>query len=82
MNSLFNEEALTHLSYSINENNAKIEICSDNEIISRNKTKLRQVIENLLSNTLKFVPEGVAPHIKLICSTRENDFCFQISDNG
>ena len=81
MNSLFNE-ALAHLSYAINENNGKIEICSDNVIITGDKTKLRQIIENLLSNALKFVPEGVAPHIKLSCSMRENDFLFQISDNG
>jgi len=49
------------------------------EIIKSDRTKIRQVLDNLYSNALKFTPSG---SITLKCSL-ENDFLiFRVSDTG
>ncbi len=76
------DEALSHLTYSINETNAAVKVDCKNKYIHADKMKLRQVIENLLSNALKFMPKGVTPLIQIQCEERENDLLFKVSDNG
>lgn len=56
--------------------------CEDLPLITGYETAIRQLLQNLLSNSLKFRKVGVAPEI-YISGTRAGDFWkFEIRDNG
>ncbi len=46
------------------------------------KSPLRQVFQNLISNSLKYRSPGIAPRIKIKSTTRPSHVEFAISDNG
>lgn len=46
------------------------------------KTPLRQVFQNLLSNSLKYHIKGIAPLINISAEENETHWQFAISDNG
>jgi light-regulated signal transduction histidine kinase (bacteriophytochrome) len=46
------------------------------------RTALAEVFLRLLSNSLEYRREGVAPRIEVTCVRRENEVCFAIRDNG
>ena len=46
------------------------------------KTPLRQVIQNLVSNCLKYHSPGIAPRIKIKSTTIPAGYRFAVSDNG
>lgn len=47
-----------------------------------NPTQLYQLIQNLLDNALKFVPQGRTPVIAIKVSDTGNAYHFQVQDNG
>ncbi len=76
-------EVMNHLTYSIKEKSATINLeCNEKHSLRADRIKLRQVIENLMSNALKFMPEGKTPVIHLRCEDKETEWQFVISDNG
>ena len=46
------------------------------------KTPLRQVFQNLISNSLKYHDHTVAPIIKILCTEDERYYQFAVEDNG
>jgi PAS domain S-box-containing protein len=46
------------------------------------KTPIRQVFQNLISNSLKYHKAGVAPVIHISCKENATSFQFSIKDNG
>ena len=60
-----------------------IKILIENELpeYTADRTRLTQLFENLLSNSIKYIdkPEGI---IKIGCTEEENEWKFRISDNG
>ncbi len=45
-------------------------------------TPLRQILTNLISNSLKYVNHGVAPHIKIACKETKKHWQISVTDNG
>jgi len=46
------------------------------------KTPLRQVLQNLISNGLKYQRPGVSPIIDVLCTETERNWEFEVKDNG
>lgn len=73
--------ALRLLHETIESKNAEIQY-DPLPVVVGNSTQLYQVIQNLLDNALKFIPEGRQPKLQ-IRLTEEGDFYqFSLSDNG
>ncbi|GAB4033556.1 sensor histidine kinase [Spirosoma gilvum] len=50
--------------------------------ITAHPTDLKQVFQNLISNSLKYRKAGVAPQITIRAIDESNQFCFAVRDNG
>lgn len=46
------------------------------------KTRIRQLFQNLMSNALKFVQPEEIPKISILCETKADHYYFRVSDNG
>jgi PAS domain S-box-containing protein len=51
-------------------------------VIHTHKTRLRQVFQNLIGNSLKYHKQGVPPLINISCKETETDYQFAVKDNG
>ncbi|MCC6725013.1 MAG: tetratricopeptide repeat protein [Saprospiraceae bacterium] len=51
-------------------------------VVEGNPTQLYQLIQNLLDNALKFVPEGRRPEVSIQASNGDGFYHFQFKDNG
>jgi len=90
------KEILSNLEIVIHETKAKITIEKELPFIEANSTQMRQLFQNLISNSLKFIKPGIIPEINItyeIKKGKEIDqmderivddiFCvFYIKDNG
>lgn len=76
------DEVLADLDYRIDEKKASIKI-GKLPILTGVSSQLRQLFQNLVSNSLKFTREGVAPVIEISAETvPEKDFDCQRDDSG
>ncbi len=66
----------------IEENNINIEIGKMPNIIFADPTRLRQLFQNLISNSIKFKSIDQPPLIKINCKETETDYHFSLEDNG
>lgn len=75
-------EILLSLNTQIKENEAKIEIDIQSDLIRFSKKNLRSILSNLLTNSIKFKKRNLNPQIQ-IKTWKENDTCvISVSDNG
>ncbi len=65
----------------IEEKQARV-IFADLPVIYTYKTPLRQVLQNLISNSLKYSTAGVAPEINISCVETESQWEIAVRDNG
>ncbi len=70
------------LSLKITESNATIKICSDLPQLVVFGTGFRLLMQNLISNALKFKKEGVDPYIKINANQESGFWQFSVEDNG
>ena len=84
------KEVLSDLEIRIEETRARVEVCRL-PVIDADALQMRQLLQNLLSNALKFHRQGEPPRIKIdyrvppakSASSREEVFCeISIADNG
>lgn len=80
VNDLLNE-AIQNVRTSIENSGATISIETDVENIKGDRVQLVQLVQNLLSNALKFT-NGQQPKINIQCKQEDNHIKFSISDNG
>ena len=80
MDKLLNEIILLYRKQ-IEESKAEI-LFGDLPVIHSYKTPLRQVLTNLISNSLKYHKSGVAPKITISCTESLTHWQFSINDNG
>jgi signal transduction histidine kinase len=73
---------LQNVSHNIEETDAKVEVHSDFETMKGDSIKLRQVLQNIVVNGLKFVDEGVKPEIKIDCTDESDHWLIKVKDNG
>ncbi len=76
------KDVQSNLNFSIEEKNADLQIQNMPKQIMVDETKIRQVFQNLIANSLKFTPENKSPIIKINCTQEEDFFKFSIGDNG
>ncbi|MBC8283355.1 MAG: GAF domain-containing protein [Nitrospinae bacterium] len=75
-------EVIDDLEGSIQETGAKINIDSL-PVLEMEKTQMRQLFQNLLSNAMKFQNEGITPEIKISSRCTGDGYCeIDIKDNG
>lgn len=80
VNELFNQ-VTQNLKSSIEESNGKIFFETTLKTIRGNRVQLQQLLQNLLSNSLKFMDKN-NPLIKVVCTKEHNEVKFSVSDNG
>ena len=66
---------------SIEQAGAEIQV-GDLPSVVANALELKQVFQNLISNSLKFRRAGVAPHVSITAGPAENGWMFAVADNG
>jgi PAS domain S-box-containing protein len=76
------EAAVSQCRHQVDETSAKIEVSSSLPLVKAHQGTLVQVLENLLSNALRFVREGVQPHICLRAEERNGRVRLWLIDNG
>lgn len=75
-------EVILLLDFSITTKNARIEKSNCNMVVYADQVKLKQILQNIISNALKFSDKERPPHI-LISAEETKDFIFiHIKDNG
>jgi PAS domain S-box-containing protein len=75
------DDALKLLSGQINESRAKIKH-SELPVVRGEKTMLSQLLQNLISNSIKFTKAGFAPRIEVTAKMNGNEWLFRVKDNG
>ena len=75
------EEVLSDLTMSIQESHAVLTI-EQLPVISGYATEMKQLFQNLLSNSLKFRKPGEPPVISIAVMQKEDHWQFHITDNG
>lgn len=75
------DEVLQNLMVSINQANAQV-VVEEMPNIYANKLLLRQVFQNLISNSIKYCHPERPPHIEIKVVKRQLDTLFVVKDNG
>ena len=76
------DNILLELDATLKETSAKIEIRDFPESIQADKIKLKQLLQNLISNGIKFSKQGVDPVVQVSCAEKEECWQFEVKDNG
>ncbi len=77
---LIDEIILLH-SRQVEESGAEISY-KDLPIVSMQRAPLRQIFQNLISNSLKYHREDTTPVIEISCRAKESFYEFTVADNG
>jgi len=75
------QDVLLDLDLAVREKHAQISV-GRLPSIEGNARQLKQLFENLLSNSLKYVDQGVVPVINISAAETENNITFYFKDNG
>ncbi len=75
-------DLMVQMSPEIKERKADVRIESDLGVLLADPVLLAQVFSNLLSNALKFVPQGTAPQVRIQADRRDGKERIWIEDNG
>jgi len=75
------EEAVESLDARIHSKNISVSISSDLPVVHGDRTRLREVYENLINNAAKYIGEASAPRIEIgVC--QEQETILFVRDNG
>jgi PAS domain S-box-containing protein len=70
------------LHQSIKDADGKILFENIPDIIYGDRSRLKQLFQNLIANAIKFKKPDVAPEIRVSCEEKKNHWQFRVSDNG
>ena len=76
------EEVILLLNFSISEANAKINIHNCNFKLYADQIKLKQILQNIISNAIKFRDSERQPIISIYGKETDYHYCIYIEDNG
>lgn len=76
------KEVLTDLQYLIKSSEAKVFLSSDLPNILCFETEIRQLFQNLISNSIKYAKKNTIPEIRISSERINNFWQFSIEDNG
>lgn len=74
-------EALADLAERIEDSNAEV-VVEELPVVMGDASQLRQVLQNLMSNSLKFVDAGAAPEVQIVAETSGDLWRISVRDNG
>ena len=66
----------------IEEQNAIIQLSNLPEIVYADKVKFKQLLQNLITNGIKFSRKGIAPIVTIRCKDQVDFWRFEVEDNG
>jgi signal transduction histidine kinase len=72
----------SELSSDIERSGAHLSIRVGTWVVRANRTLLMQVLENLISNALKFVPSGIEPRVEVFATGEQGRVRVWVADNG
>jgi len=75
------EEVVSDISFSVKESHAEVTV-NNLPVINGYKTELRQLFQNLLSNSIKFSLKDKAPVISVSAIKQDKEWIFSVTDNG
>jgi PAS domain S-box-containing protein len=75
-------DVLTSIQKEIQEQKAEIDVQASLGCVTAHPATIRQVFYNLISNALKFVPDGKSPHIEVRSENKGDRVKIWISDRG
>ncbi|HEY5730235.1 MAG TPA: ATP-binding protein, partial [Anaerolineales bacterium] len=76
------QDALESLDARIRSRNATVNIVSDLPSIFGDRTRLREVFENLIDNAIKYMDDQTDPVVEIGTRKDSNQFIFYVKDNG
>lgn len=76
------EAARSVLEGHIGERGARIEVESALPPVEADRTLLERIVENLVGNAVKFVPEDRTPHVRIRASRQDKHVRLEVQDNG
>jgi len=76
------QDALKVVEGSLREKQVQVEIDSNFPIVHVDKPRMIQVVQNLISNAIKFMGDQPAPRIQISYTQVDGRYVFSISDNG
>ncbi|MEM6965723.1 MAG: ATP-binding protein, partial [Bacteroidota bacterium] len=76
------EEVLSELKASIEYKNATVTFPEILPNILGDRIKLKQLLQNLFTNALKYTAEDVTPTVQLLVEENQEEWHFKIKDNG
>lgn len=74
-------DVLENLAATLQERGAQV-TSGDLPVVLADETQVRQVLQNLIANAVKFQPEGRTPRIHIRAEQAGQQVHFQVSDNG
>lgn len=78
----FVEQILRHIGSFIEEKSAQIHLQLDTPIITADRTKMQQLLQNLITNAIKFHKKEQLPKVEISCIEKDMEWYFKIRDNG
>ena len=76
------DETLAELGGEIKERHASVQVYGEWRRVVANPTLLKQVLLNLLTNALRYVPQDRKPRITVSAAPRDGKLALRIQDNG
>ncbi len=76
------QEVVDTLGQLILKCNAQIDLKSSSSILYGDHRKLRQVLQNLIFNGIKYQQRGNEPNIKVTVTEHQDHWLFRVADNG
>ncbi len=76
------ETVLDNLSQTILEEKAEIECRGESFSVEADRSQLQQILQNLISNALKYHKQNQAPRVRIAMKTGETDNTLAIEDDG
>src|SRR5436190_472569 len=76
------EGCLRNLEGEIKSKNANVKVQGRSRVVQADPTLLKIALTNLISNAIKFVPEGVQPQITVSASVKQDLCRIEVNDNG
>ena len=73
---------LSDLELSIREKSAEVKIVSALPSVHARRSQMQQLFQNLITNALKFQPEGTAPRVEIGHQRQDGEDVFFVRDNG
>ena len=76
------EQATSVLSLAIEETGATVDVQGDLPAVYGERSLLGLVLQNLISNAIKFVPPGTAPRVRVSAERHDGQWRIAVDDNG